>query len=374
MTELSDELLLAYVDGRLTPGQARAIEGVLDYDAVTAERAAALQVARERLERALDALLAGQFAALTGLAPSRMETASALNMGARRPQGGLRATAFLAVAMLALGGGLGYLAHAGLTPPPPPAASLAEVSAEAAPAASEPVAAAPPRAANEVPTEGLAHPLHTGALPREPSWQEDAQRAYSLLGRESFEVASDSQANPEFARFQLAKALGPAVVLPDLRAEGLVFQRLQLLRHGGRPLVQMVYLPGEGEPVAIYARPAPGDAATATSLHATGPVAMASWTQDEVSYLLAARLPEDRILALAKAVREADAIEAQAPPPSPPEPPEPPTVAAAPAQTDPLLPLPAPMRETATAAPPLPAPDCRRLSAQSPRPHPCGGP
>jgi anti-sigma factor RsiW len=60
MTELSDKLLVAYVDGQLALKQSRAVEKVLEQDAVTAARAKALQEGHRRLEAAFDAILAGK--------------------------------------------------------------------------------------------------------------------------------------------------------------------------------------------------------------------------------------------------------------------------------------------------------------------------
>jgi anti-sigma factor RsiW len=60
MTELSDELLVAYVDGQLARKQSRAIEKVLDRDDVIARRVDALKDAHSRLEAAFEAILAGE--------------------------------------------------------------------------------------------------------------------------------------------------------------------------------------------------------------------------------------------------------------------------------------------------------------------------
>lgn len=70
MTELSDELLVAYVDGQLAKDQNRAVEKVLEQDEVMAKRAAALQEAHERLEFAFDSILTGE---LRTLLPSEPE-------------------------------------------------------------------------------------------------------------------------------------------------------------------------------------------------------------------------------------------------------------------------------------------------------------
>ena len=60
MTELSDELLVAYVDGQLAREQTRAVEKVLAQDDVIARRVAALQEAHGRLEAAFEAILASE--------------------------------------------------------------------------------------------------------------------------------------------------------------------------------------------------------------------------------------------------------------------------------------------------------------------------
>lgn len=60
MTELSDELLVAYVDGQLARKQTRAVEKVLEQDDVLAARLDALKHAHARLEAAFEAILAGE--------------------------------------------------------------------------------------------------------------------------------------------------------------------------------------------------------------------------------------------------------------------------------------------------------------------------
>ena len=59
MTELNDELLVAYVDGQLAADQSKAIERVLEEDQVAAERVEALRAANAHLETAFEAMIAG---------------------------------------------------------------------------------------------------------------------------------------------------------------------------------------------------------------------------------------------------------------------------------------------------------------------------
>jgi anti-sigma factor RsiW len=65
MTELSDELLVAYVDGQLARKQTRAIDRVLEQDDVLDARVIALKHAHARLEAAFEAILAGEEAEIS---------------------------------------------------------------------------------------------------------------------------------------------------------------------------------------------------------------------------------------------------------------------------------------------------------------------
>ena len=71
MTELSDELLVAYVDGQLERKQSRAVERVLEQDDVIARRVYALKNAHSRLEAAFEAILAGEEAIVAPPEPQR---------------------------------------------------------------------------------------------------------------------------------------------------------------------------------------------------------------------------------------------------------------------------------------------------------------
>jgi anti-sigma factor RsiW len=69
MTELSDELLIAYVGGRLEGKQTSAVEKVLEQDDVVARRVETFKIAHSRLEAAFEAILAGEEMELAGEPP-----------------------------------------------------------------------------------------------------------------------------------------------------------------------------------------------------------------------------------------------------------------------------------------------------------------
>jgi anti-sigma factor RsiW len=258
MTELSDELLVAYVDGQLARDQTRAVDRVLDQDDVVARRVEALKQAHSRFECAFEAILAGEVSELMANAP-------ALPPPVRRRRGNGLAkigviTAGLGLALFALVAGYGW---------------------------------------------PLALPERT-TLPHEMSsaigaWQDEAVRAQSLLSRDSVEVGAESQGNFDLVALQMARAIGPAVKIPNLEAQGFKFMRGQLLRFDGKPLAQLLYLSAAKAPLALYARRGEDEARDGFAKNrAIGSVA---WSDDGIAYLLAGEEDKATLLRLAEKIR-----------------------------------------------------------------------
>ena len=220
MTELSDELLVAYVDGQLAREQTRAVEKVLAQDDVIARRVAALKEAHGRLEAAFEAILASEVIEVSDLSPEPMRAVVELRTSEPR-----RATSAKAA-----------WASVGIV-----AALIA-----AAAAYDWPLTFPELGGWRDLLTPGQAEaPV--------PSWQADAARAQALLSRASLEVGLESQGNRDLIAFQLAEAIGPEVRLPNLEPQGFRFVRAQLLRNGDQPLVQLLYLPAKRDPLSLYA-------------------------------------------------------------------------------------------------------------------------
>ena len=78
---------------------------------------------------------------------------------------------------------------------------------------------------------------------------------------------------------------GMKVVVPDLRTAGLSFKRVQRLSFREQPVVQMVYLPEQGEPVALCVT---RDARADESPHAQqiGGLSTVAWRHGELGYVL----------------------------------------------------------------------------------------
>lgn len=281
MTELSDELLVAYVDGQLARKQTQAVEKVLEQDDVIAKRVTALKHAHSQLEAAFDAILAG-------------EEADATARSAPHPPGLFIAWSTLAKVSLASAGLVAafvmMLAGFGwpLTAP--------EFSLQ---------------------SSGAADPDYVGSIP--PSWQEDAARAHALLSRASVEVGLESQGNRDLVAFQLAQAIGPNLAVPDLSGQGLRFMRAQLLRSGNEPLAQLLYLGSSGAPLALYARK--GEGAAAPAFKRYGALGSVAWSQADIAYLLTGDGDEASLMKLANAIRVETTAPAKAAPAYSPLPP-----------------------------------------------------
>ncbi|MET0347239.1 MAG: hypothetical protein ABW031_01830 [Methyloceanibacter sp.] len=240
MTELSDELLVAYVDGQLAHKQSSAIERVLAHDDVIARRVAALKKAHRRLEAAFDAVLAGEEeAAVSHPVPP--------SPGLLIPWHTL-IKAGLGAAGIVLAVGLFIAGYGWPNSGPDRMASGADGD-------------------------------HVGSVPHD--WREEVLRAQALLGRASLEIGLDSQGNQDFIAFHIGTAFAP----PDLAEEGYRFARAQILNFGEEPLAQLLYLGASGAPLALYVKKGGADAAPEAKRY--GALEGVAWSQGGVAYLLA---------------------------------------------------------------------------------------
>jgi anti-sigma factor RsiW len=262
MTELSDELLVAYVDGQLARKQIRAVEKVLDQDDVIAARVDALKHAHARLEAAFEAILAGE----------EMDVSAASTPA---PEGIVIEwrVAKMALAVIGIAAAL-LLAIAGYGWP-----------------LSFPSIMAPPQV-------GSAAPQGVSAA---PGWQEEMARAHALLSRETLEVGLESQANRDFVTLQFAQILGVNLKLPNLEPQGFRFVRAQSLRSDGEPVTQILYLGSRGAPLALYAKK--GEGADTLTAEQYGSVGTVTWAEGGVAYLLAGEVDDTMLMRLATKIK-----------------------------------------------------------------------
>jgi anti-sigma factor RsiW len=271
MTELSDELLVAYVDGQLARAQTKAVEKVLKQDEVIARRVEALKEAHSRFENAFEAILAGELNEITLRADPYVRTTEPVPQTKGKPIASVVLIAILAALA-------GY---------------------------------AVPVVLPELTPVRYVLPKQTARMPL--SWQDEVARTQSLLTRSSLEVGLNSQGNRDLVAFELAQAIGPSLKVPNLDPQGLKLVRGQLLQFRGKPLGQILYLGARGAPVALYALPS--DAKNEPEFSMVGDVGMVSWSEDGISYLLAAEADEDFLLRTAEKIRHEPLDEIPPPPP-----------------------------------------------------------
>jgi anti-sigma factor RsiW len=277
MTELSDELLVAYVDGQLARAQTKAVEKVLKQDEVIARRVDALKEAHSRFESAFEAILAGELNEIT-----------------------LRAYPYVRTTEPVVAQGKGKTIANGVL-----IAILAALAGYALPVLLP-----------ELTPVRYVMPKQTARLPS--SWQDEVARTQSLLTRSSLEIGLNSQGNRDLVAFELAQAIGPSLKVPNLDPQGLKLVRGQLLQYRGKPLGQVLYLGTRGAPVALYAMPS--EASSEPEFTMAGEIGMVSWSEGGISYLLAAQADEDFLLRIGEKIRHEPLEEIPAPPPSSPAP------------------------------------------------------
>ncbi|MGX6998282.1 anti-sigma factor family protein [Caballeronia sp. KNU42] len=270
-----DILLMAYVDGELPPHQREEVERELRTSPDAAERVALLQASRlpyrdafaaqklppvppslsakiEEMARAAKAKTAQpavspDISVNDPVVPRAPGSASSSPIRSRlRVAPAWLGVAFLAGAfacglVLRLGPGMGPASNTG--------ASLASVG--------------------------------TGVSP----WVTAAASYQQLYSRETLAYV-DPDANLSIKTVkEIREDDGLALRIPDLSAAGLTFKRVQRLRFNNKPLVQIVYLPEKGAPVALCVmKEVKPDAAVEDQRVAS--MTVVTWRQAELGYAL----------------------------------------------------------------------------------------
>lgn len=242
-----DEALLhAYVDGRLTPEEARAVENRLARDPEVAARVQEWRAINQRLHALYDPTLDEPV-------PVRL---SAMPSSAWRRS--LRAAA-AAVVWLAVGTGLGWWWRGAAVPPPAPVAVVAERAA-------------------------LAHTVYVPEV------------------RHPVEVPANQEAH---LVAWLSKRLGEPIKLAKLAGEGYELVGGRLLPSGqDGPAAQFMYQETGGGRITLYVKCMGSNARRETAFRydRAGTVGVFTWIDDRVAYSLAAELPREKHLVLAEAI------------------------------------------------------------------------
>jgi anti-sigma factor RsiW len=260
MIELSDELLMAYIDGQLDKPNEKVVREILERDDSQGSRVRRLQDSQAKFLDLFGALVrdgAAQF-------PARPAARSARPSRETQEASGM-ATAGVAALLLIIGASLGFTVayYTGIS------------------------------------QAGMGEEISMSMRPA--NWSEDIAELHAYFTPEALTTARDSQSNPDVVRFQLAKLSSQAVSLPDFSQSGLRFVRAQTLNYRGNRLMQLVYT-GKSDPlVALYITA--GDDDHPVSPGRFGDVQTMSWSQNGLRFLIAADMTQEALRALAAVTR-----------------------------------------------------------------------
>jgi anti-sigma factor RsiW len=284
--KIDDILLLAYVDGELTPGERLEVEKAIEASADIAGRVELLEAsrlpyqqayARQKLPPVPDSLtrkiaeltqaysspenIAMNAATATGTAGTAAGANDPIAAEAGAPasrsapvRSRMRVTApWLAVAFVAGAFCSGIVLR---------------VAPSAMPGAAE-------HAGSQVAASGVS------------AWVRAAAGYQQLYSRDTVAIGAPDHDVSARIVADIRTQDGLELRVPDLSSAGLMFKRVQRLRFNDKPLVQIVYLPKEGPPVALCVmKDAKPDAALAQQR--VERMDVVTWRQAELSYALIA--------------------------------------------------------------------------------------
>ncbi len=236
--KIDDVLLLSYVDGELPVDQKQQVEEGIRSSAELAERVALLRASRlpyqhafahqklpampPRLRALVDRMAQGEVGAAFDDADNSAYTDSRIGGAKPMPPPMMRPVFRVAPAWLAVAFVAGAFCWG----------AVFRLAADSGPAMFSGTALAS---------------LTAGASP----WVLAAAGYQQLYAHETLAGIQPDMAQSARIVDEIRHEDGLDVHIPDLSAAGLVFKRVQRLRFHGKPLVQIVYLPATGAPVAL---------------------------------------------------------------------------------------------------------------------------
>jgi anti-sigma factor RsiW len=136
-----------------------------------------------------------------------------------------------------------------------------------------------------------------------------AHSVYTIEPRHAVEVKAQEE---HLARW-LTRRIEAPVKLFDLRALGFELVGGRLLPDGAGKSAQLMYQDTQGKRITVYLRKPERGTDTAFRYEQHGALGMFYWVEEACGFALVGELPKERLLMLAKAIYEQDAI---LPPPS----------------------------------------------------------
>ena len=279
MTELSDEFLLAYIDGQLEKRQASEVSHLTSVNVEISRRVHRLKRSQAQLIDSFGAFAREEIAVPRGALQfdesearqpfqEQPATKAAPQLLGKDPDA-IRKMLFVA-AVFAGGvfGGYGATFVTGQSAPAP------VKDADRAPAAAQMPAS---------------------------SWTADIARFHSFFPRETLTPYPDAIANPELIRFQLSKIAAKAISPPDFSRQGYSLFRGQTFNYHQERMMQITYAYASKTepPVTLYVLPAAESSDTPLAVQVLGSNKAASWVTDHVRFLLTGEKSEEDLRLLA---------------------------------------------------------------------------
>ncbi|MGE7990131.1 anti-sigma factor family protein [Pseudomonas sp. NPDC089554] len=283
-TVADDALLIAYVEGELSPQQCEEIEQLMNASPELAERVALLMSSAlpyseafarqsippvpQSLVRSVDALLAqhGVSSAAPASAPSQPPE-SLLTRLFGRPKFGWLAVAFstgaICCGLVLQGGFLGGAAN----------------------------------------TDSALQQAPVVAQVQASPWVTQAANYQRLYSRDTINHVTLQVDDIRKTLADIREIDGMELRVPDLSAQGLSFKRVQRLRFNNKALIQLVYLPEHGEPVALCVMKEPKPDQSIAELDVAG-MDVVVWRQSQLGYALIGAPKDVDLKAVARTVAE----------------------------------------------------------------------
>lgn len=286
MSQLSDELLLAYIDGQLGAPQAQSVERMVGSSEELRARVERLKTTQGYLIQTFETL-ASRTRAAAARAPAGASRARQARAGKGRRSGG------------SAGDGVRHdNGGAAAARAPSRQRSTGKVLLWAAVLLV--VAAILGYGAGKwmrVNSNAAVHKIDERVPALANRWADDVARLHSHFTAASVAADPESQTNRDLVELQLQRIVNQPVRVPSFSEHDLSFRRGQVLTYRGSRMMQLSYVGEKEELLALYVMA--GGPASSPSAGASRDVTTVNWGKDGVRYVLAGDQPENSLRALA---------------------------------------------------------------------------
>ena len=133
-----------------------------------------------------------------------------------------------------------------------------------------------------------------------PDWVSQVANYQNLYVRET--VANAAITSDKDLQEMMSRSLGTTLQIPDLDAHEIQFKRAQLLHVNNEPLLQLVYLPKQGRPIAICIKQGAG-MEVSNGLGESHQMQYAFWELNNLGVVMVADMPVAEFRTLSEQVK-----------------------------------------------------------------------